>query len=160
MSEKRRFPTWAVVGLAALVAGTALCTVVPLIDRHPQEFIGAFLACAMPFALLVTFIAFIATAGKRSRRLCGFCGYDRVGLMNDQSCPECGRPYSPDAPGYKAVGRRPIPAWIWLPALLPIPAMLLVRFAGEFGGYYMLGCFGTLVAVLLGAAVHSWRQAR
>ncbi len=153
-------PLWGKFGLASLTAGVGLCIGALYVTRSFEAFIVPLLACALPFAALVTFIGFLATAGKRSRRMCGYCGYDRVGLRNQDSCPECGRTYSSNAPGYQAVGKRAIPVWIWLPALLPIPALLFVRFTGHYGGYYMVGCHGVLGLILLAGAAHAWKQAR
>lgn len=156
-SPKPRLPVWAKIGLAALVIGILFAVAM---TRRPGEFSDAFLVCAMPFALLITFIAFIASAGKRSRRLCGFCGYDRTGLARESLCPECGQPFTENAPGYKPVGKRALPFWIWVPALLCIPAMLLVRFAGDLGGHYLIGCLIALGLILLAGAAQAWRQAR
>jgi hypothetical protein len=155
--SKPRLPLWATLGLAALVIGVFFAIA---FTTRGDEFLSGLLVCALPFALLVTFLAILATAGKGSRRLCGFCGYDRRGLSAQTPCPECGKPYDPNAPRYKAVGKRPIPAWIWVPALLPFPAMLLVRLAGNVQGYYMLGCLTALGVILLAGTIYSWNQGR
>jgi hypothetical protein len=38
--------------------------------------------------------------------------------------------------------------------------MLLVRLAGNFQGYYMLGCLTALGVILLAGTIYSWNQGR
>ncbi len=115
---------------------------------------------AVALVAAIAFVMFLERAGKHPRRHCGFCGYDRQGLPPRQPCPECGIPGDrPGGPLHKAVGHRALPVWIWLPAVLGIPAIILAGGFFRQREFVEAGIVG-LVALLVAAGWWAWSRGR
>lgn len=148
--------------LAAFVA-FAIPVLFTIGIADPGTFLATSLGCGLPFFVVASLVIFLLHADIRSKRNCGFCGYDRSDLKPEQLCPECGRRGDDaGAPGFKPVGRRHIPIWIWGPGVVSIPAMItLLRFAPErFMPFVALGCVGILAASIIAGVWHAWNQAK
>jgi hypothetical protein len=160
-TQTPRKPYWIIHGIVVTVGAIVICAMVGAFDNSVSVAFKAFAAYGLPIAAVHTFLSFLATGGFRTPNLCGYCGYDRAGFQDSAPCPECGRAYDPNSPGYKPVGRRCLPWWLWMPALLPIPLLMLVeRVPPVLQSPYTLACIGATVGGMIIAGVHSWRQVR
>lgn len=160
MSRPRHWSHW--VLLSAFVA-LSIPVLFTIGIAEPGTFFATSLGCGLPFFVVASLLIFLLHADIRSQRNCGFCGYERADLEPDRLCPECGRRGDDAAaPGFKPVGKRHVPLWIWLPGVVSIPSMLLLmRFGPERAmGYIALGCIGMLAASIIAGVWHAWNQAK